>query len=80
MGYRTPRETSTQSNSRGGPRADGPMIAVAAPDVLDRWRQQPCDDTHVENIEHARFALTAHSGHGCTQFDAALRHVSRVLP
>lgn len=54
------------------------MNAVAPARVLDLWRLQPCDDQLIAGIEHARFALTTHAGHGCIQFHAALRHSSEV--
>lgn len=55
------------------------MNPIAHPDVLDRWRAQPCTNQVIENLEHARFALTYHGGHGCDLFLAALGHESVVL-
>lgn len=58
------------------------MNAVAPADTLDRWRAQPCTDTHIDGIDglaHARFGLTHHSGHGCALFHAALSRVSVVV-
>ncbi len=55
------------------------MNPVTRADVLDRRSAQPCRNQVIENIEHARFALTYHGGHGCDQFMAALGHGSVVL-
>ncbi|MBF6300137.1 hypothetical protein IU459_21695 [Nocardia amamiensis] len=55
------------------------MTPVTHPDVLDRWRAQPCTNPAIENLEHARFVLTYHDGHGCDQFLAALGRESVVL-
>jgi hypothetical protein len=52
--------------------------AVVRPDVSDRWRAQPCTNQLIENIEHARFALTYHATHSCDQWLAALRYGSVV--
>lgn len=53
------------------------MNAVAPPYQLNRWRLQKCDDSFISGLEHARFALTAHGGHGgCRLFFAALTRVS----
>jgi len=44
---------------------------------LNRWRLQKCDDTYICGLEHARFSLTAHGGHGgCALYLAALRRAS----
>jgi hypothetical protein len=51
--------------------------AVAPADQLNRWRMQKCGDIHISGLEHARFALTTHGGHGgCRLFFAALTRVS----
>ncbi|WP_157172442.1 hypothetical protein [Nocardia pneumoniae] len=55
------------------------MNPVAHPDVLDRWHAQSCTNQVIENLEHARFALTYHAAHSCDQFLAALGHGSVVL-
>lgn len=54
------------------------MIAVATAEQRQRWDAQPCADTHIEGFEHARFELTAHGGHSCHLFLAALRRASTV--
>ncbi|WP_159840234.1 MULTISPECIES: hypothetical protein [Nocardia] len=56
------------------------MSPVAAPDTLDRWRAQPCTNAMIESIEHARFGMDLHGGHGgCEFFMAALKRLSVVL-
>ncbi|MBF6297608.1 hypothetical protein IU459_08625 [Nocardia amamiensis] len=54
------------------------MNPTVPADVLDRWRAQPCTNPVIENIEHARFALTNHAAHCCDQFLAALGHGTTV--
>lgn len=55
------------------------MIAVAPTYQLNRWRMQKCCDTYISGLEHARFAMTAHAGHGgCALYLAALRRTSGV--
>lgn len=56
------------------------MTAIARPDVLDRWKLQPCHDAHIASLEHARLALTIHGAHGgCAQYMRALAYGSAVL-
>lgn len=56
------------------------MSPVAAPDTLDRWRAQPCANAMIESIEHARFGMDLHGGHGgCEFFMAALKRLSVAL-
>ncbi|WP_327110492.1 hypothetical protein OHB12_22210 [Nocardia sp. NBC_01730] len=45
------------------------MIAVAPTYQLNRWRMQPCNDTYISGLDHAKFAATAHGG--CNLFIAA---------
>jgi hypothetical protein len=56
------------------------MSPAAAPDTLDRWRAQPCTNTMIESIEHARFGMSMHGGHGpgCEFYLAALERASAV--
>lgn len=56
------------------------MNAVAPTYQLNRWRLQKCDDTYISGLEHARFAMTTHGGHGgsCALFLAALQRTSVV--
>ncbi|WP_040783413.1 hypothetical protein [Nocardia pneumoniae] len=58
------------------------MIAVATAETRARWETTVADCTStpaVEGIEHARYLLSAHSGHGgCEQYLTALAYVSVV--
>lgn len=58
------------------------MIAVAPADVRARWDNtaQNCDTTPaVEGMEHARYLLSFHAGHGgCEQYMTALAYGSVV--
>ncbi len=55
------------------------MKPVARADVLGRRSAQTCTNRVIENLEHARFALTHHGDRGCDQFVAALGQGSAVL-
>lgn len=54
------------------PAASREVSAVLPADLRDNWRAQSCDDTTINGLDHARFALSTHAGHGCAQFDAAM--------
>ena len=54
------------------------MTTIARIDVRLSWPTQTCDSQHITSIEHARYVLTNHSGHGCERFYAALDYSSGV--
>lgn len=58
------------------------MIAVATAETRARWEITVADCTStpaVEGMEHARYLLSAHSGHGgCEQYMTALAYGSVV--
>ncbi|GAA5047630.1 hypothetical protein [Nocardia callitridis] len=59
------------------------MNAVAAPNVLTRWAIQAAHCTarpQIESMEHARYVMSAHAGHGgCPQYLGALAYGSAAL-
>ncbi len=59
------------------------MNAIAAPEVLSRWAIRAADCTitpDVEGIEHSRYLLSAHAGHGgCAQYLGAMGYESVVM-
>ncbi|WP_157228920.1 hypothetical protein [Nocardia brevicatena] len=56
------------------------MIAAASADLVNRWRMEKCHD-HIApaGIEHARFLLSFHAGHGCCRFLDGLAYTSAVM-
>lgn len=55
------------------------MNAVAPAETRNRWRLQKCSDSYINDLEHARFAMTFHAGHGgCQQYLTALGYGSVV--
>lgn len=54
------------------------MSLVASPDVLARWQTRALDcalTPAVEDIDHARYILSIHGGHGgCEQYLTALAY------
>ena len=60
------------------------MNAIATPEAQTRWAIRAADCTvtpDVEGIEHSRYLLSAHAGHGgCAQFLAAMAYESVVMP
>lgn len=58
------------------------MNAIVTADVLARWQTRSLDcaaSPAVEGMEHARYLLSAHAGHGgCEQYMTALAYGSVV--
>lgn len=56
------------------------MIPVAPVEQINRWRMEKCDDrVPPVSIEHARFALSFHAGHGCRRFLDGLAYFSAAV-
>ncbi|WP_157224225.1 hypothetical protein [Nocardia paucivorans] len=56
------------------------MTPVAPADQINRWRMEKCEDRiPPSSIEHARFELTFHAGHGCQRFLDGLAYSTAVM-
>ena len=59
------------------------MNAIATAETLSRWAIRAADCTitsDVEGIEHSRYLLSAHAGHGgCAQYLTAMAYESVVM-
>lgn len=56
------------------------MIARAPAAQLLSWRLEKCKDAGaVDELEEARFLLTAHEPHRCDRYWLALQRVSAVM-
>lgn len=55
------------------------MIVLSLAEMRELWRVQGCDDTSITGLEHARFSLSIHAGHGCLQYSAATSRASEPL-
>nr|WP_176220335.1 hypothetical protein [Nocardia donostiensis] len=57
------------------------MIANATPEQTNRWHMQKCGDHgSPENLEHARYLLSTHAGHGgCRRYLDGLAYTAAMM-
>lgn len=57
------------------------MSPVASAELINQWRMEKCDDAQPPvSIEHARFLLSTHAGHGgCHRYLDGLSYVAAVM-
>ncbi|WP_157228641.1 hypothetical protein [Nocardia brevicatena] len=57
------------------------MTRTAPTELINRWRLEKCGDTHPpSSLEHARFLMSTHAGHGgCHRYLDGLSYATAVM-